>query len=131
MVLPHTTHGYNKHTRHSGIPAMMREMSQPGVWHLPWVPEDHCVTYFELLLNEIRRWSPTAHPHGIPSLWFSWYYDKQTRIVESRDDARGSDLDVSVSDVVLFPASQGLRDPLRGPRPPEPEPRWRRWPTVR
>ncbi len=133
LIIPHTTHGYNKNTRHTGIPGMMRELAKPGAWHLPWAPEDYCTVYFELLLNEIRRWSPVSHPHGIPSLWFSWYFDQSTRMHIATDEREqrvrsslpGGDLDVSVSDLILSPGAVPLRDV--GASWPQSEPRWKRW----
>lgn len=122
MVVPHLTHAQNKNVGHTSIPSMMKEMGRPGVWHFPWANDD-AEEYFALLVNEIRRWGPVSHPHGIPSLWFGWHYDKQTRVNVATD----TPLDVTVGDVVILPSVPALRDPS-GRLPAEPEPRWKRWP---
>jgi len=133
MIIPHTTHGYNKNTRHSGIPAMMREMLRPNMWHLPWTPEDYCQEYLFRVTEEIRRWGPTAHPHGIPALWFAWYFDRQSRGsgVSEQQPKPG---EVGVYDFVI-----DYRGPLRDVAPTATqkpatasEESWnRRWPSLR
>lgn len=140
MIIPHTTHGYNKNTRHAGIPAMMAEMQRPGVWHFPWTPEDYCAEYFAAIMAEIRRWGPTSHPHGIPSLWFPWYYDKTTRMgavsqeEQDQEQVMAADAGVEVHDFVIQSPHRPLRDVLQTPRPQQTasQESWnRRWPSLR
>lgn len=139
MIVPHTTHGYNKGTRFVGIPSMMAEM-QRGVWHFPWVPEDYCKEYLEAILTEIRRWGPISHPHGIPSLWFPWYYDKTTRMgggtleEQEQEQAFMADAGVEVYDFVVQSGDGLLRDVHRTPAPQQSasQESWnRRWPSLR
>lgn len=132
MIVPHQTHGFNKNTRHAGIPAMMGEMLVPNCWHFPYVPEDYCTDYLARLLREVRRWGPTDHPHAIPALWFPWYFDRSTRMGEEPARRRDGD-NVEVFDVVLQ-----SRRPMRDVAPTSLEPRtasqesWaRRWPSLR
>ncbi len=134
MVLPHTTHGYNKNTRHSGIGAMMREMLKPNCWHFPWVPEDYCRDYLDRLLSEIRRWGPTGHPHAIPALWFAWLYDKSSRMEPGDEPRKPPDLDAEAFDVVLNsrrPFQDMAPTVMRKPQTASEESWNRRWPSLR
>jgi len=133
MAVGHTTHGYNKNTRHSGVPGMMGEFLKPGIWHFPYMPEDYLEEYLDVLTREVKRWGPSAHPHGLMALWFPWYYDLHSRM-EPDDGSKQSDSgEAEVLDVMI-----GNRRPLQDPLPraesqqsPSQASWSRRWPSVR
>lgn len=132
MIVPHMTHGYNKNTGHTALKNMMREMLKPNVWHFPYVPEDYCEEYLGPILREVRRWGPTAHPHGLMAVWFPWYYDKGSRMEPDEERKRPDDNEAEVLDVIIG-GQRPLQDPYPRAKPQqsESERAWgMRWPTL-
>jgi hypothetical protein len=133
MIVPHTTHGYNKNTRHSGVPGMMGEFLKPGAWHFPYMPEDYLEEYLEIITREVKRWGPSAHPHALMALWFPWYYDKHARMEPDDGTKQPDSSEAAVLDVIMS-GQRPLQDPFPRAQPQQSpsQAAWnRRWPSLR
>jgi hypothetical protein len=123
---PHQTTGYNKDSKFVGIPTMMQEL-QDGKWVIPWQDDDFSTMSFGDLMNEIRRWGPISHPHGLPSIWFVWHFEMASAVgVEQQAVDAGGNRDFRVT----MPGT--LSDPIQPARRPavaDDDPWSVRWPT--
>ncbi|MDA4120155.1 MAG: hypothetical protein OK436_06165, partial [Thaumarchaeota archaeon] len=122
--------GYNKESKLIGIPGMMREVMQ-GFWHMPWVNDVHGEEQFGNLLREVGRWGPVSHPHGIPSLWFVWFFEMQAGgAIKPEDTASSQNKSYPVKiEQPLDPYQAALKG---RPVSEEADTAWRkRWPSFR
>lgn len=64
-----------------GIPVML-DLLRSQQFHLPWADNQAQQVSYPVI-EEMKAYSPSAHPHLLPAIWFTHYYDQRNAMKQT------------------------------------------------